>query len=511
MILRTLQRRIVVVFVGLLMLVMALIVALVASSNSRIVANETARELVVGTHVFQRLLEQNQRQLETAATVLSSDFAFREAIATQDSATVQSVIRNHGMRIGARVMMVVSPQGDAIADTQQPTAQPRPFPFSDLLGLAQSAGKGSGFRQMKDGILYQIVLVPILAPRLIAWVAMGFQVDDQWARELSASMDLTVSVVRGSGAALSMLASSLDTQRRSVLARALMQPRSDPVLEIGEEHFQTVQVPIGKDVFVVLQRSLEQVQAPFRSLLAALLLTVLGGIGVFAMGSIALARAIVRPLNELSVSARRIEAGDYSQPVPKLPPDEIGQLALSVDHMRERIASREEKILRLAYEDALTGLPNRTRFIEAFEQLPEGASGAVLVLNIERFAMINNALGHSVGDRLLIEIGLRLRQVGPQPRLLARLWGDEFAFLLTDADGASASAFAQSLLETLREPITLEGQRLDVGASLGPRTRATRPRCCGAPTSRWPWPEGGTPASPRPQTPGRSRRTNNCR
>lgn len=464
---RSLQRRIVVVFVGLLVLVMALIVTLVTSSSQRIVASAMTRELAAGTHVFQRLIEQNQRQLETAATVLAGDFAFREAIATQDQSTVRSVIRNHGLRIGAQVMIVISPDGRVIADTE--AAAPRSFQFPDLLASAQSAGKSSAFRQMQDGYLYQIVLVPILAPKLIAWVAMGFQVDDIWARDVSDMIGLTVSVVRRHGAGAALLASSLDPAKRAALADALQQPwsKAAEVVAIGDEHYQTTQLPLGREVSVVLQRSLEQAQAPFRSLQTVLLIIVLGGVVVFTVGSVMLARRIVRPVNQLSVSARRIEAGDYTQPVPELPPDEIGQLAMSFDHMRERIASREEKILRLAYEDALTGLPNRTRFLEVFDQLPAGGRGAVAILNIDRFALINNALGHPVGDRLLREIGLRLGDIVPGPKLVARLWGNEFAFLQDGADKDAACAFAQSVLDKLRDPITLDGQRLDVGGRLG--------------------------------------------
>ncbi len=477
MLLKTLQRRIVVVFVGLLVLVMTLVVGLVARSNQRIVASEMARGLDVGTHVFQRLIEQNQRQLETAATVLSGDFAFREAIATQDRATVHSVIRNHGLRIGAQVMLVISPDGQVMADTQQPVAPNRQFQFVDLLANAQESGKSTGFRQMRDGSLYQIVLVPILAPKLIAWVAMGFQVGDRWASELSEITGLTVSVVRRVGSQVTLLASSLDAARRPVLAQALRDTdgNTSAVLAIGQDHYQTRQMTMGLDVAVVLQRSLEQAQAPFESLQTVLLVVVLGGIVFFVLGSVLLARRIVQPVNALAAAARRIEDGDYTQPVPKLPLDEIGRLALSFDHMRERIASREEKILRLAYEDPLTGLPNRTRFLEALgERLKIGTgtgtgtdNGAVVLLNIDRFASINNALGNAVGDRLLVEMGVLLGQLSPTPTLVSRLWGDEFAFLLCGAGRDEAVAFAQSLLATLHHPITLDGQRLDVGGSLG--------------------------------------------
>ncbi len=469
MIFRSLQRRIVVVFVGLLTLVMALILALVTGSNERIVAAETQRELAAGSRVFALLIEQNQRQLETAATVLSADFAFREAIATQDRPTVGSVIRNHSLRIGAQVMMVISPDGRLIADTQREVGEPRRFPFPDLLAAAESLGKGTGFRTMEDGRLYQLVLVPILAPKLLAWAAMGFLVDDKWARDLSEMTGLEVSVVRRGESSAPVLASSLDSGKRQALPAALRQLSKDipQALPIGDEHYQTVQLPLGQEASVVLQRSIEQAEAPFRSLQKILWAIVLAGIGVFAAGSLMLARRIVRPVNELAAAAGRIEAGNYAEPVPSLPPDEIGRLALSFDRMRERVASREQKILKLAYEDTLTGLPNRTRFLEAFAQLPEDGHGAVVLLNLDRFALINSALGHAIGDRLLSEISPRFGGILSAGALVARLWGDEFAFLLPGADQSAAADFANTVLALLRDPVTMDGQRLDVGGGIG--------------------------------------------
>lgn len=472
----SLQRRIVFVFVGLLTLVMALILVLVMRSNGQIVAAEMQRELSAGAHVFARLIEHNQRQLETAATVLSADFAFREAIATQDRPTIQSVIRNHGLRIGAQVMMVVSPDGQLVADTQRREAELPPFPFPELLAEAESGGKSAGFRTMKDGKVYQVVLVPILAPRLIAWVAMGFQVDDRWASDLSAMTNLAVSIVWRKGTGVAVPASSLAEPKRSALATVLANMPAETgrksgenlrILSIGNEHYRTIVLPLGQESFVVLQRSVELAEAPFRSLQTTLLVIVLAGVALFVLGSVMLARRIVRPINQLAAAAHRIEAGNYAEPVPSLPPDEIGRLAVNFDHMRERVASREQQILRLAYEDNLTGLPNRTRFVAAFEQQPAGSQGAVAVLNLDRFASINNALGHPVGDRLLREVGSRLGQLLSEKDLAARLWGDEFAFLLPGLDQPAAIAFAQSVLAKLRDTITLDGQRLDVGGSLG--------------------------------------------
>jgi diguanylate cyclase (GGDEF)-like protein len=228
-----------------------------------------------------------------------------------------------------------------------------------------------------------------------------------------------------------------------------------------------MRLPLDGAMQAVLQLPVAVVQAPFSQLQTRLLVVVGAAILVFALGSITLARRIVRPLGELSQAAHRIAQGDYGQALPALPQDEIGRLATSFAHMRDGIASREERIVRLAYVDGLTDLPNRTRFLETFARLPAGSLRAVAVLNIDRFAMINNALGYQVGDRLLREVGERLSHLDPAPAMVARLWGDHFAFLLEDAADAAARAFAGAVLEQLRDPITLDGQRLDIGGSIG--------------------------------------------
>jgi diguanylate cyclase (GGDEF)-like protein len=91
----------------------------------------------------------------------------------------------------------------------------------------------------------------------------------------------------------------------------------------------------------------------------------------------------------------------------------------------------------------------------------------VAVLNIDRFAMINNALGYHVGDRLLREVGERISTLERPPSMVARLWGDHFAFLLEIEGEDCARSFAAAVLEQLRDPITLDGQRLDIGGSIG--------------------------------------------
>jgi len=461
-----LERRIVVVFVGLVVLVMGLILLLVQRSGERIVAVESQRQLAAGQTSFESLVAQNQRQLELAATVLSRDFSFREAIATQDRPTMISVLQNHGSRIGARAMMALALDGRVIADIQQQQKPGDAFAFAELLAAAEAAGQASDIVRMADGRMYQVVVVPILAPVRIAWIVMGFPIDHAWATSLARTSGLDISLVNAAGSR--MLASSLPESRHAVLLQAMAgETGLSREVTLDGDHFQGIALPLGQQARVILLHSLEKSEAVFKELERSLLFTASGGIVLLVFGSLWLARHIAGPINALAATARRIEAGDYSQPVVVQSQDEIGQLAASFEGMRVGIASRESKITRLAYEDALTGLPNRVRIEERLASLGDTAEAALVVLDLDRFAAINDALGHPVGDQLLRQVGARLVQQLPPGAMLARLWGDEFAFLLEDMARPAVVDFAESLRVALQTPMDLEGQRLDVNGSLG--------------------------------------------
>lgn len=136
---------------------------------------------------------------------------------------------------------------------------------------------------------------------------------------------------------------------------------------------------------------------------------------------------------------------------------------------------------RLAFQaqhDFLTGLPNRFRLLELLDQrLLEARRGklglAVLFLDLDRFKQINDTLGHPVGDRLLIEVGERLRAAPAgaaetAPRVVGRMGGDEFAAVLAGSfDQARALEAVEPLLESLRLPYLIDGRELFVTPSIG--------------------------------------------
>jgi diguanylate cyclase (GGDEF)-like protein len=142
-----------------------------------------------------------------------------------------------------------------------------------------------------------------------------------------------------------------------------------------------------------------------------------------------------------------------------------------------RIASTlretEERLQYQAYHDALTDLPNRLLFSEHLS--PELAQArrqsrplAVLFLDLDHFKVINDTLGHAVGDQLLKEVAQRLKAGLRESDTVARVGGDEFAVLLPElASPADAAMIAEKLLRLVASPVTLAGRELSVTASVG--------------------------------------------
>lgn len=216
-----------------------------------------------------------------------------------------------------------------------------------------------------------------------------------------------------------------------------------------------------------MQTELEQLRASAASARSLVILLAISALLAGTGLAWAVARGIVMPVQEAVSVAQAIASGDYLTTVPAGRRDELGALLRALHVMRDSISTREEKILRLAYVDPLTDLPNRTRFMEVFDAHASNASGALILLNIDRFAPINNALGLQVGDHLLCKVAMRIKGVAGESCLVARLWGDKFALMLEEADRAVAAAMVQQILSALRAPMTIEGQRLDIDASVG--------------------------------------------
>ena len=144
-----------------------------------------------------------------------------------------------------------------------------------------------------------------------------------------------------------------------------------------------------------------------------------------------------------------------------------GVLTMSLD-----ITERKRAEAQLAFQarhDFLTALPNRSALHQRLrEALTEGRALALHFIDLDRFKLINDGLGHHVGDRLLVAVAERLRGTVRERDAVARLGGDEFAVLQADIGGAAeAERFAARLNALLADPFAIDGRELAVSASIG--------------------------------------------
>ncbi|MEV6349386.1 bifunctional diguanylate cyclase/phosphodiesterase [Actinoplanes sp. NPDC051851] len=143
----------------------------------------------------------------------------------------------------------------------------------------------------------------------------------------------------------------------------------------------------------------------------------------------------------------------------------LALLALHAVHRTVRWAGDSERATRV---DPLTGLPNRRALQTTMAERGPDRQRALLLLDLDRFRTVNDALGHPAGDRLLARVADRLTAVVPEHDLVVRLGGDEFAVLATRVEGpASARRIAQHLAETLSRPFPLDGTPVELSASIG--------------------------------------------
>jgi len=145
--------------------------------------------------------------------------------------------------------------------------------------------------------------------------------------------------------------------------------------------------------------------------------------------------------------------------------------------LRAQIGERvraEQRLLHQARHDSLTGLPNRNHLLQrmgeaiARRQTPDCAPFAILFLDLDRFKLINDSVGHAAGDEMLIEVGRRISSLLRADDIVARLGGDEFAVLIEDApDESAAEAVAATLLGEIGKPMWVAGRELFPSASVG--------------------------------------------
>ena len=230
-----------------------------------------------------------------------------------------------------------------------------------------------------------------------------------------------------------------------------------------------------------LSSDLQDLQKRQKRLLQVASVLLLLALLVGGLSASLLQRKISKPVSELALAMHNVTVEHHFETRVKVSgSDEIAQLGTGFNAMLSELQRREDaqknaeaKLQFQALNDALTGLPNRRLFSDRLSQTlararREKSMVALLYIDLDGFKLVNDSLGHSLGDALLVQVAARLQSRVRQSDTLARLGGDEFTVILGRLHAKEDAALvARSLLDVLATPFLINDHQLTIGASIG--------------------------------------------
>jgi len=266
--------------------------------------------------------------------------------------------------------------------------------------------------------------------------------------------------------------------------------------EYEENTLKAIDAALAHEGHEVIERKQNVTSVIYNSEFALIVIGCISFIIAIVFGCIS-SGFISRPINKLNDAMEEVARGDLSVKTEIESNDEIGNLSRSFNKMTqnlkesndtikmndERLKLQNKELERMAHYDHLTQIPNRVKFLSHVERLLQRTKKqsdylfAVLFIDLDRFKIINDSLGHAIGDELLVEVAHRLEactratdkisRVGVNESV-ARFGGDEFAVFLHDIkDISSASRVADRIQAELQEPILIGKHELYTSASIG--------------------------------------------
>lgn len=450
----SLKARITVLYAGLFAAILGMIVIIAGEGLARFAEANATRDLQANARVFDELLNLRARQMRGSADVLSRDFGFREAVATQDGATIDSALASLKSRSRTEAAFVVGLDGTLLASGDARIIS------AEALWNPLDQGREKGIIRLGDRLALAAAS-PVKAPDLIGWLVLAQPLDRDELERLTqlAAIDVQAQVAStGRLPAWMKQRKQGEVFERATPERFLYQVTAISALEDGLEPR------------LILKHSLTASLAEYAGLQYLLAALASGAIALVIVLSWRVARTVTRPLQKLDEATRMIGAGREVALIVETD-DEIGRLASSFNSMVSAIEERERRIIHVGLHDGLTNLPNRKLFVEQLEQallrLRAGEQHMVVYVDLDDFKVVNDTLGHPAGDGMLREVAGFLRSALPDATI-ARLGGDEFAILMQGiGEGENLAALADRIQACFQRTVTLDGQQAHCSASFG--------------------------------------------
>ncbi|MBL4942160.1 MAG: EAL domain-containing protein [Colwellia sp.] len=454
---KSLQNKIFLFFVLLLLMVQAIAFWTLYSGNKNQEAAEINNRLTTAKTIFTELFDRRLAYLAAFAETAAKDYGLKQVF-DDDTRSLLVALNNHRKRINADLAMAISAEGIITGQLQrhffdgsrskikQGIEHNTAFRFSSWLESGQSA-----HLYIIDEALYQLSLSPVtVGTKTLGWIAFGFQIDKRLATEFMNITNLTTDFIIKYDGKWRLIASSSDNIKLAqelALAESVIQgiiPEEyiatySLITEFDEQEFGVVMYGLRANFVALLQEQWWRFL-----MLAALTLF------VSLTSAYLIAASISKPIKRLVAQAKVIASGDYQQTVTLNDNNEIGQLADEFNQMQAAVLQREEAITHYGNHDPITDLPNRNVLNKTLESYCQQHQPFILLhLNLSRLKDVNDTLGHDVGDEVIKELARRLQALCQITNFkkLVHLGADEFVLLADHLDIDDTVAQVQAVLE----------------------------------------------------------------
>lgn len=440
-----------------------------AFRTAQLTEKQIERQMRYAQNVLTEYLSSQEQLLVTATRVLTADFGFKQAIATRDKNTIESVLLNHGERINADLMVMVDLQGELISiSAKQKVTNAQ---VTEKVKKLISSSNLTQFLVLNNRI-YQLIILPVKAPREIGYAIVGFQLSKASLVNLKnlTSLDITL-VVKEQNIVSSISDLENDSNDLSIA------PITTLDLLISKTNYFNKKVPFDENagISALLSTSLKEVHEEFNQLISSILFIALLIILISMFLSRLLSKGISTPLNYLMKLTARISRGELKiEKNEHRLPTEFNELYYAFSTMGEAISHREKEIKFQAEHDHLTGLYNRQMLLNIIDKCISANANLLLAsINIKGFNQINDTIGPENGDVILKELAKRLQDsINAHHENInlgaaGRIDSDEFILVLAIADLKEIEPELLSLHDRLTQAYWVDDIKMNLELHIG--------------------------------------------
>jgi len=475
---KSLQTKIFLFFVLLLLLVQAIALWTIVAGNESQEKQAITNRLTTAKTIFSAQFDSRRDYLAAFAETAAKDYGIKQVF-EDELRSLLVAMNNHRKRIDADLAMAISSEGVITAQlvldknqageskVKQGTEGKQAFRFPQWLESQEQAH----LYVLGDSV-YQISLSPMnVGAKTIGWLAFGFEIDKELAEHFLNITQLHTDFAIKIGEEWRLIASSNSAAELNFTKRVVNGETPNKYIAIGHLVDEAGQLQLALAMYGLRADIVAVLQEQWWQFLILTFITLLLSLSVAYI----IAASITKPIKQLVKQAKIVASGDYNQTVQVNDSSELGQLANEFNVMQSAVLSREKAITHRANHDVLTDLPNRSVLKLALKELADNKQDfMVFHLNLSRLKDVNETLGHDVGDWLIKAAGKRLSTL-EEFQLLCHVGADEFILLAESNDINSPEILVAKIHQALEENCEYQGISLQLQVRIG---IATVPEHC---------------------------------